>query len=103
MANTTRWHARAYDDLSKALDQTRTKNYTRGMAKHTVMQTGSAIRRARERQEWSQRELARRVGVTASTISGWERGLGRHGISVDLVERLRVELDLRLSDFGIDP
>lgn len=34
-----------------------------------------AIRQAREQREWTQTDLARRLGVTQSTISFWERGI----------------------------
>jgi transcriptional regulator with XRE-family HTH domain len=35
---------------------------------------GRRIKAARERQEWTQVELAQRVGVGAKTISNWETG-----------------------------
>lgn len=35
---------------------------------------GRAIRKARSKHSWSQRELAERIGVSQATISHWERG-----------------------------
>ncbi len=65
--------------------------------------TGAAIHRARARKGWSQRELARRIGVCASTVSTWERGTGRRrSVPIDDVMRLIEELGLRLSDFGVE-
>lgn len=41
-----------------------------------LMREGEKVRRARKRRNWTQRELARRVGVDQTTISRIERGEG---------------------------
>lgn len=35
---------------------------------------GQRIRKARERREWTQQQLALAVGVGSRTVGGWERG-----------------------------
>lgn len=40
-----------------------------------------AIRQARQQRRWTQVELARRLGVSQSTISFWERGIESPSVS----------------------
>jgi transcriptional regulator with XRE-family HTH domain len=40
---------------------------------------GDEIRRAREAQGWTQRELGERMGVTGRTVRNWERTGAMHG------------------------
>jgi len=40
----------------------------------TPEETGTAIRRARQRRRWTQAEAAERLGVSVRTIGDWERG-----------------------------
>lgn len=44
------------------------------MSKKSLLLPG-AIRQARHQREWTQAELAGRMGVSQSTISFWERGI----------------------------
>lgn len=65
----------------------------------TSKDLGALIRSARKSYDWSQDELARRVGTTQKWISFVENG--RSGLQLDLVLRtlavLRIILDGRLS------
>jgi len=45
------------------------------MVEHTN-QTKQTIRQLRQARGWTQEQLARRVGVTQSGVSTWERGRG---------------------------
>lgn len=38
-------------------------------------QRGALIRAARERKNWTQRQLAERCGVAPNTVYRWERGM----------------------------
>jgi transcriptional regulator with XRE-family HTH domain len=44
------------------------------MLRMTPEETGTAIRRARQRRRWTQAEAAERLGVSVRTIGDWERG-----------------------------
>ena len=61
-----------------------------------VMHRGEVIAAAREKQGWSQAELARRVDVTASTINRIEAGAVT---TTATLERIMTALDLTYGDF----
>lgn len=56
--------------------------------------TGSLIKKLREKQNLTQKELADRIGVSDKTVSKWETGRGLPDISItpDLAKALRVSL-----------
>jgi transcriptional regulator with XRE-family HTH domain len=56
---------------------------------------GQKVRRARHRRRWTQPDLARRTGVSASTISALERGDGA-SLSLELWQQVCLALDLPL-------
>jgi len=56
---------------------------------------GQKVRRARKERGWSQRELARRMGVSSSTSSRWETG----SVTPKMENRVRVAL---LLDVGLE-
>jgi transcriptional regulator with XRE-family HTH domain len=56
---------------------------------------GSVLRAVRQRRDWRQKDLARKAGVSGSTISRAERGhVG--SLSVDTVRRIAASLDVRV-------
>lgn len=68
--------------------------------------TGTTIKKLREKQNLTQRELADRIGVSDKTISKWETNRGLPDISIieDLAKALRISLselltgDLKIND-----
>ena len=64
---------------------------------------GGRVRDARMRRRVTQQQLAERVGLSRSTISAMERGLGG-GLTLDAWQRVAVALDIRLNiDLARDP
>ncbi len=60
------------------------------------MNIGRAIRRLRERRNWTQEELAHRVGTSTANLSRIETG--KHGASETLKTLLAREFDIRVSE-----
>ena len=60
-----------------------------------LLSQGGKVRAARKRRGWTQVELARRVGVSPSTISAIERGEGGT-LSLELWQQVALVLDLPL-------
>ncbi|MDO5627847.1 MAG: helix-turn-helix domain-containing protein [Mobilicoccus sp.] len=64
-------------------------------------QLGEAIRQGREIQGWSQRELARRLGVTQKWL--WELEQGKPGLLMERLFAALAEVDVRLVAEFEDP
>lgn len=60
-----------------------------------LVSEGQKVRRARNRRHWTQPDLARRTGVSPSTISALERGDGAT-LSLELWKQVAIVLDLHL-------
>jgi transcriptional regulator with XRE-family HTH domain len=64
---------------------------------------GARIRKYREAQQMSQKELAERIGVSNGRVSNWEQGINRPDVDIlaDICATLNVSpselLDIRLS------
>jgi transcriptional regulator with XRE-family HTH domain len=62
--------------------------------------TGTAIKRARERKRWTQRQLAGALGVNVKTVDNWENGRTHPRNSVGALEEV---LGISLSDEAAAP
>lgn len=67
-----------------------------GMA---AIRIGTAIRRARERKRWSQKDMADRLGVSRSAVNAWENGRAYPQNSIGALEEL---LGISLTEDTID-
>jgi DNA-binding XRE family transcriptional regulator len=61
-----------------------------------ISQFGRWVRQAREERRWTLETLAEQAGMTPAQISLIERGLGKHGPSLDVVARLLLAFGFEL-------
>lgn len=54
----------------------------------TAESIGVQIRRAREMERWTQRQLADRLGVDRKTVDNWENGRSRPRSSIGAIEQV---------------
>lgn len=75
----------------------RAPGFAEGYAvRDAVMQAGRMVRAMRNDAGFTQTQLAERAGMSQAEISRLEAGLGRHGPSVEILNRLAKACDLRL-------
>ena len=65
-------------------------------ARDAIMQAGQMVRAMRKDAGLTQTQLAERAGMSQAEISRLETGLGRHGPSVEVLNRLAKACDMRL-------
>ena len=70
----------------------------RDAGQSAIMQIGDQIRAARRRLGWTQRQLAKIVGVSPGAVAGWEGGGGGKGISTDHLAKVARVLQLPVSE-----
>ena len=65
-------------------------------------EVGARLRRIREHTGWSQKEVADRIGVTASQLSRWENGkiLPDTESQIDICDSLLVKMDELIRGLG---
>jgi transcriptional regulator with XRE-family HTH domain len=76
-----------------------------GKKKSSSGEADSPLKRLREEAGFSQEELARRIGVSVTTISRWERGVSPAMLSVPQMKALCRELGKSIEElpdeFGV--
>ena len=65
-------------------------------ARDAIMQAGRMVRAMRKDTGLTQTQLAERAGMSQAEISRLEAGIGTHGPSVEILNRLAKACDLRL-------